>query len=321
MNVRNVVRVIESLFLAASPALAQTTPSAAAQAAKPCLTSAEHRRFDFWIGEWDVTPTLKPPAGPPSQSRITSIEDGCVILESYRTAGGYSGKSFNAYHPVKKRWEQFWVDNKGQVHHYAGNFRDGNLYYEAEGVRSGGPSSAPARARMTFFNHGPDQVRQLGESSTDEGKTWTVSYDLTYRRKKSDAEAQACATPQSPSDVAAVRATATGIVEADNQRALDRVLDFYADDAILLPPGEAAVAGKPKIRPRYESLFAGFDPKIVGRIDQVCASGATAFVRGWNGGRMAAHDGGKDRALDGTYLMLLRRDADQKWRISHLIWH
>lgn len=36
------------------------------------------------------------------------------------------------------------------------------------------------RIRMTFFNQGPDQVRQLGQVSSDGGKTWAISYDLTY---------------------------------------------------------------------------------------------------------------------------------------------
>jgi hypothetical protein len=36
---------------------------------------------------------------------------------------------------------------------------------------------------MTFFNQGPNQVRQLGHISTDGGKTWTVTFDLTYVRK------------------------------------------------------------------------------------------------------------------------------------------
>ena len=40
------------------------------------------------------------------------------------------------------------------------------------------------KIRMTFFNQGPDQVRQLGHLSTDGGKTWSVSFDLTYIRKK-----------------------------------------------------------------------------------------------------------------------------------------
>jgi hypothetical protein len=38
--------------------------------------------------------------------------------------------------------------------------------------------------KMTFFDqHGT--VRQLGETSTDDGKTWTVAYDLVYTRKPS----------------------------------------------------------------------------------------------------------------------------------------
>jgi len=54
---------------------------------------------------------------------------------------------------------------------------DGNLYYEADQFAS------PNKIRMTFFNQGPNQVRQLGHVSTDGGKTWTVSFDLTYVRK------------------------------------------------------------------------------------------------------------------------------------------
>ena len=38
--------------------------------------------------------------------------------------------------------------------------------------------------RMTFFNLGPDNVRQLGENSNDDGKTWAAVWDATYTRKK-----------------------------------------------------------------------------------------------------------------------------------------
>ena len=42
------------------------------------------------------------------------------------------------------------------------------------------------KVRMTFFNQGPNQVRQLGQISTDGGQTWGVSYDLTYIRKNKE---------------------------------------------------------------------------------------------------------------------------------------
>ena len=38
--------------------------------------------------------------------------------------------------------------------------------------------------RITFTKLDENRVRQLGETSADNGITWTVAYDLEYRRKK-----------------------------------------------------------------------------------------------------------------------------------------
>jgi ketosteroid isomerase-like protein len=81
------------------------------------------------------------------------------------------------------------------------------------------------------------------------------------------------------------------------------------------------VRGREAIRPRYVALFEQFDPAIEARVDEACVSGAVAFVRGHNGGRLSARGAGAGRALDDLYLMLLRRDAGGAWRISHLMWH
>jgi uncharacterized protein (TIGR02246 family) len=118
-----------------------------------------------------------------------------------------------------------------------------------------------------------------------------------------------------------VRAVADGIIAADNARDLERVLGHYAADARLFPPNEPPVTGREAIRPRYEALFAGFDPAIEGRVDEVCVDGDTAFVTGHNGGRLRGRGGAADRLLDDVYVMLLRREAEGTWRISHLIWH
>lgn len=60
-----------ALCLLACTATAQT----ADQGSPPC-SSQEHRQFDFWLGEWDVTQKGKP-AG---TSRITAILGGCVLM-------------------------------------------------------------------------------------------------------------------------------------------------------------------------------------------------------------------------------------------------
>lgn len=40
-------------------------------------------------------------------------------------------------------------------------------------------------ARMTFSKLPNGDVRQFGENSADDGKTWTTSFDLIYSKKKS----------------------------------------------------------------------------------------------------------------------------------------
>jgi uncharacterized protein (TIGR02246 family) len=132
--------------------------------------------------------------------------------------------------------------------------------------------------------------------------------------------AAACA--KDPAAERAVRAVADGIVAADNARDLEGVMASYAEDAILMPPGEAPVQGRAAIRPRYEALFRDFDPAIEPHVEEVCVSGGVAWVRGRNGGRLVPRGGdGTARELDDVYLMLLARGDDGAWRIGHLMWH
>lgn len=118
-----------------------------------------------------------------------------------------------------------------------------------------------------------------------------------------------------------VRAVAHGIITADNDRDLLRVLSYYAVDAILLPPNEPAVVGHDAIRPRYQNLFANYKPEIQGKVAEVCVRSDLAYVRGHNGGRLVSIGTGEARNLDDIYLMLLRRNDKGIWQISHVIWH
>jgi hypothetical protein len=150
--------------------------------ARPCAADPNYRAFDFWIGEWDVqsTGSARGPLGSGASSVIERQLDGCVIQETWLPLGGVgAGRSFNIFNAVTKQWEQYYVDARGTITHYLGTFQpDGRLVFEANQFAS------TNRLRMTFFNKGPNEVRQLGETSTDGGKTWAVSFDLTYLRKK-----------------------------------------------------------------------------------------------------------------------------------------
>ncbi len=122
-------------------------------------------------------------------------------------------------------------------------------------------------------------------------------------------------------DSAGVRAVAEGFVAADNARDIGRVLEYVADDAVFLPPNETPVTSRDAIRQRYEDLFQTYSPDIESRIDEVCAEGGLAYVRGHNGGWLVSRVGERSRELDEVYLMVLQRSAGGDWKVSRLMWH
>jgi hypothetical protein len=149
--------------------------------AAPCMyrdKNPKYREFDFWVGDWDVYGKGGAKVG---RSHIELILGDCVVSENWTDMAGGSGKSYNKYNAPLKRWEQYWVDQYGSTTYYTGNLEGSNMVYLAEGFN---PAGKPQKMRLTFFPLAPDKVRQFGETSDDEGKTWQVSYDLTYIRQK-----------------------------------------------------------------------------------------------------------------------------------------
>jgi hypothetical protein len=150
--------------------------------AYPCLGSAQSREFDFWVGEWDAyVRGTKNLAG---HSKIEIASGGCMILENWTSVGApFNGKSINFVDPVSGKWKQIWVGSGGGPNaseFLNGEYRDGAMRFEFDTKT---PQGATQKVHFYFFNEGPDQVRQLHETSNDDGKTWTVTYDFTYKRK------------------------------------------------------------------------------------------------------------------------------------------
>lgn len=150
----------------------------------PCATNPKAREFDFWIGEWDVyltaTATLKV-----GHSLIQQVAGECLILENWTALGPVpnSGKSMNFYDVNKKAWEQVWMGSGGGLGRFTeGKYEDGAMRFT---FTIPDPTGKMLPGRFTFFNLGPDKVRQLNETSPDDGKTWQTVYDFTYIRRKS----------------------------------------------------------------------------------------------------------------------------------------
>ena len=145
-------------------------------AVNPCKARPEFRQFDFWIGEWNAKNAQGVTVG---SSSIQLILNQCVIFENWTTPVS-SGKSFNVFNANDGKWYQTWVTDKGALTHYVGEFKDGKMTLVAETMQNG----KKTLQKMTFSRLPNGDVRQHGESSTDDGKTWTTTFDFTYVRKK-----------------------------------------------------------------------------------------------------------------------------------------
>ena len=146
--------------------------------AAPC-EDPEFAQFDFWIGDWDVVSTATGAAA--GTSHISKEMGGCVVWENWTSHGsGYFGKSYNTYNVSLQRWEQYWVDNVAGTMFFYGHLQDGVMDYWTDDIPQ--PGGQKMRRHLQFFNLSPDKVRQFSRKSMDGGKTWTVEYDLTYKR-------------------------------------------------------------------------------------------------------------------------------------------
>lgn len=72
-------------------------------------------------------------------------------------------------------------------------------------------------------------------------------------------------------------------LKALNQRDLDRLMTFYADDAVLVFPASPPVEGKANIRRAYASFFENWEETSTYNV--VIMSGVTAAVEGTVTGR------------------------------------
>jgi hypothetical protein len=147
--------------LAAAPALAAASPS-------PCA-DAKHHQFDFWVGKWDVYDRKNKKV---AHSLIEKVY-GCGVRENWMPFDHQPGGSLNIYAPDTKRWEQFWIDSQGSRAIFTGGWNGKAMVISG---RWGRPL-----VRITYTKQPDGSVRQFGEASLDQGKSWKPSFDLLYR--------------------------------------------------------------------------------------------------------------------------------------------
>lgn len=142
-------------------------------------TAPEHRQLDFWIGEWDVSPTGADMVV--AESTIRPLDQGCSIFEEWRPFQGPGGHSLSDYDPTTQKWHQTWIDSAGVRTLFTGAFEGGVMGLDYD---TAAPAGQPqGRRRMSYQQIDADTVRQWGARFNEATQNWDIIWDLTYKRR------------------------------------------------------------------------------------------------------------------------------------------
>lgn len=177
------IRLTLAAALIALPAMAAAQiqpPIDRRPAQRPPPTSAcedpEYRQFDFWVGRWRVTPTGQ--SKQVAASLIEKLYDGCAIRENWMPIGQAGGGSLSIYVRSEHAWRQTWVDSAGSRAEFKGGWNGQAMVLTGPWPL---PSGRARIVRMTYTPNPDGSVRQAGEASFDDGRTWKPTFDFTYR--------------------------------------------------------------------------------------------------------------------------------------------
>lgn len=147
---------------------------------KPCSYS-ESSQLDFWVGEWKAEWKDSDGNIQGGTNIITKTLGGCVVEENFSTDDKtFTGRSLSMYNPVKKIWQQTWVDNNGGYMAFTGGMDGDKMILWQKTINKAGKE---VMQRMVFYDINADSFTWDWENSTDNGKTWNLVWKINYKRK------------------------------------------------------------------------------------------------------------------------------------------
>lgn len=176
-----------AIFLALAPLGAPASRiEAPPERAYSAFSPDPERRFDFWIGEWDVNlRTLQDDStfddSVSARASIYPILDGKAILELWDSTP-IKGFSLRYYNPTEKKWE-LWLDwpgpNRSRLERMEGSFRHGRGEFSDTSQDAEGKTIT---AVFSFNDITPFSLRWDDRYSSDGGKTWKRNWVMEFTR-------------------------------------------------------------------------------------------------------------------------------------------
>jgi hypothetical protein len=141
--------------------------------------------FNFWVGDWEASWNENGTVKLLGENHLSKEFNGWVIREKFKvndgTSKGFEGGSWTVYDKQKQKWFQTWVDNQGAYMAFEGKLEGDKRIFERSTIDKKGK---PIIQRMVFKDISADSFTWDWESSADNGKTWTLNWQILYKRKK-----------------------------------------------------------------------------------------------------------------------------------------
>jgi len=120
-----------------------------------------------------------------------------------------------------------------------------------------------------------------------------------------------------PGEIEAVRQADGDWLKSVSDRSIDRVLEFYTDDAVWLVPSVPTMTGKDAIREFWEKDFTGPDYALAwepAKIE-VSQSGDLAYSLGTWSAEIKDEEG-NTVPLAGKYVVVWKKTTNETWKVA-----
>jgi hypothetical protein len=155
----------------------QTTPAAPASVSQPADL------FDFWLGDWTVSWKNADGSAGRARNHVSRILDAQVIEERFEEdpadpAPLLRGRSLSVRDKAGQ-WHQAWADNQGGFFALTASTEGDKRLFSTALTAVGDQVKGQ---RMVFHHITRDAFTWDWEGTTDGGKTWSLLWQLDYRR-------------------------------------------------------------------------------------------------------------------------------------------
>ena len=122
-------------------------------------------------------------------------------------------------------------------------------------------------------------------------------------------------------DVEAINSLRDEFIALDNASDAAGLASLYTNDAVLMPPNEAAVTGNQAIESWFQTTFDQFTTEFTVASEELEVVGDWAFDWGVYMTALTPKAGGEPTEDRGKYIVILRKQVDGSWRIVQDIWN